>query len=200
MRRGSDWCWPPQPIAAGSNASCTTAPSSAWSRSRSSCSRLGGSSTSDPAAAGALIDEIEARCMRRWMRCGRWRSGSILRCSKRAGCRAALRTTAAMRRRADARRRSGGKRPFPRACRGGVFLLHRRARAPRRDGEDRRSPSAKRTETVVFEIVAEGSGSAPADADLTPDPRPRGGARRPVDDRIGAGGGSRIAGSLPTRR
>ena len=48
VRRGSGWCWPPRPIAAVSSASCTTAPSSAWPRSRSSCNRLGGSSTSIP--------------------------------------------------------------------------------------------------------------------------------------------------------
>ena len=195
MRRGSDWCWPPQPIAAGSNASCTTAPSSAWSRSRSSCKRLGGSSTSHPVAAGALIDEIAGEVDEALdaLRALAHRIHPPL--LEAGGLRAALRTTAAMLG-VPTRVQVPPEATLPPELAGVVYFSC--TDALEHLGEMAKIAITVRQEegTVVFEIVAEGSDSAPADADLTP-----------MRDRLEALGGrltvaserghSRISGSLP---
>ena len=57
--RQSGSSWPPMPTAARSSATCTTACSSTWSRSRSTCSSPARLVDADPAAAKALLDEME---------------------------------------------------------------------------------------------------------------------------------------------
>ena len=178
-RDGSSW--PPTPTAAGSSASCTTACSSTWSRSRSTCS--------SPSRRWTPIPPPRRRSSRRCRRDVQQALDETAQLAQRIYP-PLLDDAAASPRPLRAAAVSAGVRPRstshagagypPEVAADDLLVLSRGARAPRRSTATVTVRNEERA--VAFEV---GRGRCPADAARAA-ARPRRGARRPADDPVGA--------------
>ena len=162
VRRGSDSWLRPTPSAAGSSASCTTAPSSIWSGSQSTSSWPAGWSRSirpRPARCSTTCGAISGKP---WTRYGSWRNGSIRRSSRRAGSGAAFRC--------GSRRRQTRIEVAESACPPEIATTVYQCclEALEHAGEGASATITVREEAgaLLLEIVEDGSGTAAAATDL----------------------------------
>ena len=171
--RGRGSSRPATPSAGGSSATCTTARSSAWSRSRSRCATSTAWCERDPPRArAALASRRRGARATRSPTCASWRAACIPRCSPSTGCAAALTALAGR----APRSRSGStssstERPREQVEAAAYFVVSEAlTNVAKYAGRDVRARHGRAREgpTLVVEISDDGAGGADPAGGLGP--------------------------------
>ena len=184
-RRGRGSCWPRTPTAARSSASSTTARSRTWSRSRSSCSRPAAGRPPIPPQPAPSSTRCSATSTRRWTAAGAGAAdpSSSARGGRPPRCPALHRSELGVRAHIDV----AATEAIPSEHAGNVYFccvdaLERFGeRNESSDHRPRRERDARVRDRRGRRRLGHGRRRSHRDA------RSRGGARRPVDDRVGVG-------------